>query len=98
MDGAPAPFFIMSNNIPTSNWRHEPGLVCTPEYRRKFAILPVKCVDGEVVWLKHYYKKYKHWTHMRIGKVWSGEDFVHTDFIERVSEADYIIRKLAENL
>ncbi len=92
MGGASAPFLMTYNN-----WREDPGLISTIEYKRKFALFPQQCSDGPRIWLKYYYARYKHWgTRERYGP---GDDFgYHTDFLENISEAEYIIRKLAENL
>lgn len=77
----------------TDDWRNDPGLVSQIEYRKRFALLPVRCSDGEQVWFKHYYSKYKEW-----GDESPFEYSLHTDFIENITEAEYIIRKLSENL
>ena len=76
------------------NWRNEPGIVSTSKYKRSFAILPVVCSDGKKIWFKSYYKKYI----IYITKYSTEGDNAHIDFCENVSEADYIVRKLSENL
>jgi len=83
---------------PPPNWRDDPGLSSVCEYRRRFALWPVKCCDGTSAFFNFYYKKYELWSHSGSGKVFSEDDYLHTDFIECVSEAEYIVRKLAENL
>jgi hypothetical protein len=84
-------------DIDPPNWRNDPGLSSTSEYRKKFAFRPVICSDGSKVWFKSYYKKYELWSH---GKniPYCDEDYLHTDFIENITEAEFIIRKLAETL
>lgn len=79
------------------NWRNEPGLESTHRYEKKFAYLPVKCSDGRKIWLNNYYKHTCVWT---VGKPAEFEEqyYQHTDFIGNISEAEYIIRKLAETL
>jgi len=91
------PHFYMLHK-PPDNWRNDPGLSAAIEYKRSFALRPIICCDGTKVWFKFYYKKYEHWSHSKSGKVYYDEGYLHTDFIENVSEAEYIIRKLAENL
>ena len=91
------PIFNMTFNIPiTPNWRNDPGLSSMIEYKRKFALRPITCCDGTKVWGKFYYKKFELWSHGHSGKIYSEEDYLHTDFIENVSEAEYIVRKLTE--
>lgn len=83
--------------MPTSNWRNDPGLTSKPEYKKKFALRPVMCADGTKVWLRPYYKKYEHWSHGHNASHYD-EGYLHTDFIENITEAEYIFRKLAETL
>ena len=90
-------------NLPlsSSDWRNDPGLSALTEYKRKFALWPIICEDGTRVWFKHYYKKYKHWGHYEILAGYENipeDNYVHTEYIENVSESKYIVRKLAENL
>lgn len=86
------------NNTPIPpNWRNDPDLVSTNEYKRKFAYLPVKCTGGETVWLTHYYRHLTHWT---VGRPANFEDqyYYHTDFAGNITEQEYVVRKLAETL
>lgn len=95
------PHFSMAFNntlTPPGNWRNDPGLSSRINYERSFALWPVKCCDGTKVWFKFYYKKYELWSHGGTSKVFRDDEYLHTDFIEDVSEAEYIVRKLAENL
>jgi hypothetical protein len=78
---------------PPPNWRHESGMIASTRYIKKFAFIKTQCSDGTEVWLKNYYKKYEVWNSSFL----EGEDF-HIDFIENITEAEYIIRKLADNL
>jgi hypothetical protein len=90
------PHFYMGHiPPPPPNWRNDPGLASTVEYRRKFALWPTICCDGTKVWGKFYYKKYELWSHSYSGKIYREDDYLHTDFIENISEADYIIEKLS---
>jgi hypothetical protein len=73
-------------------WREDSSLVCTTIYKRRFAFFPVT-VTGGTVWLKFYYKKYNIWKHQH--KMAPG---VHSELDEKISEDDYIVRKLAETL
>jgi hypothetical protein len=92
------PHFLMTyKDIDPPNWRHDPGLKSKSEYRKRFAFRPVVCSDGTKVWFKSYYKKYEQWSHGD-GASYYDEGYLHTDFIENVTEADFIIRKLAETL
>jgi hypothetical protein len=84
---------------PLDNWRNDPDLQSVTEYRKKFAIWPIICGDGTRLWFKNYYKKYEHWGHRDIGtRNILDEHYLHTDFIENVSESEYIVRKLSGNL
>jgi hypothetical protein len=72
------------------NWRKDPNMVSKTFYKKKFALFPKKCEDSETVWLKNYYKKYERWGHG------FGEDTGHTDHVENITEAEYIVRRLKE--
>jgi hypothetical protein len=87
----------MIGDKPLPNWRDEQGLVSTNLYKRKFAWYPVTCNDGTTIWFSNYYKKYTQWNNHHAPAM-SQWDYGHTDFIENISEAEYIVRKLAENL
>lgn len=82
------------------NWRDE--LTKHVVYKKRFAILPTKCSDDSMVWMKVYYKKYIIWNHHSSFVPEDVLDFMnkneHTDFIENVTEEDYLVRKLAEAL
>lgn len=65
------------------DWRQDIGINQETFYKRRFAFLPVNC-QNDKIWLKYYYSKYISY---------SG----HVDFIENINEAEYIVRKLAEN-
>jgi hypothetical protein len=81
------------------SWRNDPGLTSTTEYKRKFALFKVECSDNTTVWLEYYYKKYEHWSSGYGNKIFDDDTaYYHTDFIENITEAEYIIRKLAETL
>jgi hypothetical protein len=78
------------------NWRDDTGLSSHLRYERKWALLPVIC-SGEKVWLKHYYSVTRKWCNKHVVDPDIGNNS-HEDFIGNITEADYIIRKLAENL
>ena len=82
---------------PLPNWRDD--FIATSVYKKRFAIIPTKCSDGNKVWLKPYYSKYDVWStsHSHIGLDVEGE-YNHTDFIERITEAEYIVRRLTEGI
>jgi hypothetical protein len=80
------------------NWRNDPGLTSKSEYRKRFAFRPVMCSDGTKVWMKFYFKKYDLWSHGDEPLSHYDEGYLHTDFIENITEQEYIIRKLAETL
>ena len=77
-----------------SNWRDE--LTSYSIYKKRFAIIPTECSDGIKVWFKFYYSKYDIWTvdHGHIGL--GDEGYRHIDFVERITEAEYIVRRLIE--
>jgi len=81
---------------PPPNWRNDPGLISKSEYRKKFALRPVMCSDGTKVWMKSYFKKYELWSHGDKASYYD-EGYLHTDFIENITEAEYIVRRLIEN-
>ena len=81
----------------TADWRT--GLASSISYRRKFAIRPVYCSDGTKVWFKYYYSKYISYGHdIEINPFDNNEYYIHKDFAENITEAEYIVRKLADNL
>ncbi len=69
------------------NWRDDPGMVCITEYKKKFALWPIKCQDIEWIWLVTYYKEYN---------IWHSHDRsrIHPDYIDSITEAEYLVRKL----
>jgi hypothetical protein len=76
------------------SWRIKAGLVKNPVYKRKFAFIPKLCADGTRVWFRMYYDKYEIWKYPG----GPGHEFGHKDFIESITEEEYIVRKLAETL
>lgn len=76
------------------NWRDDGTLVHRPFYKRKWAFRPITCSDGTKVWFKPYYSYYRIWNNDRV----SSERYNHTDFIENITEAEFLVRKLADNL
>lgn len=78
------------------DWRDDPGLQVWHEYKRKFALVPVTCEDGMKVYFKHYYKKYSIYSD-RIEYPTMNYDS-HREFVENISEEEYISRKIADTL
>lgn len=82
----------------TQNWRNDPGLDSEIIYKKRFALFPVICTGDVKVWFKIYYKKYAIWGHKN-GKIFNNDDeYRHVDFIENITEEDYLVRKLAKTL
>lgn len=82
-----------------NDWRNDPGLTSTVIYKKKFALLPRRCEDGTLVWLKNYYTKFQFWGFRRsitMANVLDYRDDLHEDKLENITEAEYIIRKLTE--
>lgn len=79
------------------NWRDDESLVARPVYKRRWALTPVVCSCGVKIWFNHYYSKYLLWTSKSADDPETAENS-HKDFIENITEAEYIVRKLAENL
>ena len=77
---------------PHTDWRNDSTLKSTCFYKKRFAVVPVRCTD-KVVTFQYYYKKYRKWE-----ASYSYEDEYHIDFIENISEEEFIVRKLADNL
>ena len=88
---------MSSKDWKSPNWRDDPALSNFVVYKKKLALRPVICSNGEKVWFKYYYSKYRIWGHMPADS-FSKRDYSHIDFIENITEAEYIVRKLAENL
>ena len=80
------------------SWRDDSSLISKSFYKKRFAIWPVTCADSSRVWLKVYYKKYQRWSHDCVSDAGYGVEYSHTDFVESVTEDEYLIRKLAETL
>lgn len=78
----------------SSSWRSDAGLVRDVRYEKRFAIFPKICSDGTKVWMKSYFNKFEVWNYRSVGE----NGFGHTDFIESITEEEYIVRKLAETL
>ncbi len=76
------------------NWRDDKGLVHQPLYKKRWALRPITCADGTRVWLKSYYSYYRLWSTSHF----ESEDYQHKDFVENITEAEYIVRKLADSL
>lgn len=73
-----------------AGWRE--GLEKEIVYKRKFAFFKTICVS-ETVWLSWYYSKYYIWTNSH--RYIADDAHGHTDFVENITEAEYIIRILA---
>lgn len=79
---------------PHTDWRNDGGLKSSSFYKKTFAVFPVRCTD-KVVIFKFYYKKFTKW---EAGYTYNNENEYHIDFIENISEEEYIVRKLSDNL
>ena len=78
------------------NWRNDKGLICNIEYRKKFALWRVTCSDGSKVWLEYYYKRYDHWSNVNQSINDFEPESVHKEYVECITEAEYIVRKITE--
>lgn len=79
------------------NWRDDTGLVSHFIYKRKWALTPVVCSGGEKVWFDHYYVVTRVWSSKFVDE-YDIRNNSHRDFVENITEAEYIVRKLAEKL
>ena len=80
-----------------ANWRDEMKPITV--YKRKFAFLPKECADESVVWFKFYYSKFHIWNSSHRTAIFDlDEDFGHVDFVENITEAEYIVRRLTEGI
>ena len=87
-------------NIPTPSWRNEPGIMSVNRYKKCFALFPVTCSDGKKVWFETYYSKYIISGNDIINSTnyTGGEIHLHSDFVENITEAEYLVRRLSESL
>lgn len=79
-----------------NDWRNDPSLKHFILYRKKFALFPVTCSCGTRIWLTRYYTKYRLWGFKQITR--ENDCHLHTDRLENITEAEYIVRKLAEGI
>lgn len=79
------------------SWRDDDSLSRHNIYKRRWAILPVECSGGEKVWFKHYYTVHRLWSNKYVDE-YDISNNNHRDFLGNITEAEYIVRKLAENL
>jgi hypothetical protein len=87
---------IVTQNYWTSpNWRDDVTLEHHSFYKKKWAFRPVICSDGTKVWFNNYYSYFRIWRNKHHSV--SGT-YRHCDFIENITEAEYLVRKLADNL
>lgn len=84
----------MNELLIIGTWREDASIIGTAKYKRKFAIFPVTVTGGKI-WMKFYYKKYMVWHHGYSSEYTDGS---HTELVEKISEDEYIVRKLAETL
>lgn len=73
------------------NWRDDRQLTSVNIYKKRWAFFPVLCTGNESVWFKRYYSKYRIWGD-------ADDKTAHRDFLENITEAEYIIRKLSEDV
>lgn len=74
-----------------TNWREDPGMESVNVYQRRFAFRKTTCSGGEIVRFCFYYKMYCVWSHGDMS-----DDYQHIDFVENITEAEYIVRRLIE--
>ena len=79
--------------ISINDWRNDPQLKSMTCYKKRFAFFPVKCIDGTVVWMKSFYKKYQKWYYKSFNE---NDPDLHTDFLGNITQDEYIIIKLTE--
>lgn len=84
------------------SWRDDPGMKTYREYKKKFAWWPKICGDQKV-WWETYYAVYSHWVHMYASSLpatvfENADERDHVDFDCNITEAEYLVRKLAESL
>lgn len=81
-------------NPPMTDFRDDAGLSCTKVYKEQFAYLPTKLDTGVRVFWQKYYTIQNIWDSGR----WRETDYGHPDKPEKLDEADYLFRKLADTL
>jgi hypothetical protein len=81
---------------PPPGWRDE--VSGTPLYKRKWAYRTVTCSNGEEVRWRWYFSKYIVWGSLHSYPPFVDETYGHKDFVENITESEYITRKLAGNL
>jgi hypothetical protein len=77
------------------SWRDDTTLEAHPVYKKKWAFKPITCADGTKVWFKTYYTYYNVWGNKHHDNTGI---YRHRDFVENITEAEYLVRKLADNL
>ena len=87
-------FYLDYAMVKQTNWREDPGLTSYIKYKRKFAFWPKNSADNKI-WFKHYYSVHRIWTHS-YDKLCV--EYLHDDFVENITEAEYIVRKLSGKL
>lgn len=73
-----------------TGWRQ--GLEQEIVYKRRFAFLKTTCSSNETVWMSWYYSVYHIW------KDRSSCTMGHTDFVENITEAEFIVRRLSDGI
>ena len=77
-----------------TGWRE--GLEQEIVYKRRFAFLKTTCSSNETVWMSWYYSVYHIWKDRH--SYAKGRDVGHTDFVENITEAEFIVRRLSDGI
>ncbi len=88
------------------DWRDDHGMEKFITYKKKFAWRPIKTLDDEKLWWVVYYVVYENWTASYLSGSPSSSKSgyipeytsTHHQKLGYISEADYLVRKLAESL
>lgn len=86
------------------SWRDDPNMMSKTTYKKRFAFWQIVCEDGTKIWWKNYYSVYRHWATSYFTPIGTNpgmfsEDMeYHTDYVGRITEAEYLVRKLSESL
>lgn len=80
------------------SWRDDPGLTSHNVYKKRFAYWPVVSSDGIKIWWDNYYAIYTYWMADHGSKIFHEDSMTHNEFNCYITEAEYLVRKLAESL
>jgi subtilase family serine protease len=86
------------------DWRDEQGITKFVTYKKKFAWRPILTIENEKLWWVNYYVVYNNWTSTLYSHSPMANGHIpeytntHSSKAGLISEADYLVRKLAESL